>query len=266
MKDFQGKVAVVTGAASGIGRAMVRDFAKRGMKIVGADIEAGPLEQLKSELASAGVPCLTVRTDVSKLDQVKALADAAYRDFGAVHVLCNNAGVAVSGPMAQASHSDWQWVLGVNLWGVIHGIEAFLPRMIAAKQGGHIVNTASMAGLIASKDLGVYNTSKYAVVGLSETLIKEAKEHGIGVSVICPMGVKTGITESARNRPADLDSGKGQDIGLPLLGDYLQPEEVSRRVLQAVESGEFYVFTHPEAAEFIERRFERIRKTYQAFR
>jgi len=266
MKDFKGKVAVVTGAASGIGRALAFDFARRGMMIVAADIESAPLERLKAELAPTGAPCLTLRTDVTQLEQVQALADAAFREFGAVHVLCNNAGVAVSGPMAEASHTDWQWVLGVNLWGVIHGIEAFLPRMIAGKQGGHIVNTASMAGLIASKDLGVYNTSKYAVVGLSETLVKEVKEHGIGVAVICPMGVRTGITESARNRPKEMANKKGPDIGLPLVGDYLQPEEVSRRALAAIESGEFYVFTHPEAAEFIERRFERIRKTYQAFR
>ena len=266
MKDFQGKVAVVTGAASGIGRALTHDFARRGMKIVAADIESGPLERLKAEIAPTGVPCLALRTDVAKLEQVQALADAAFREFGAVHLLCNNAGVAVSGPMAEATHTDWRWVLGVNLWGVIHGIEAFLPRMIAGKQGGHIVNTASMAGLIASKDLGVYNTSKYAVVGLSETLVKELKEHGIGVSVICPMGVKTGITESGRNRPADLGGQQSREIGPMLLGDYIQPEEVSRRALAAIEAGEFYVFTHPEALEFIERRFERIRKTYQAFR
>ncbi|MCZ6627607.1 MAG: SDR family NAD(P)-dependent oxidoreductase, partial [SAR324 cluster bacterium] len=145
MKDFQGKVAVVTGAASGIGRALALDFARRGMKLVGADIERGPLEAVRGEIETAGAECLTVITDVSDRQSVQALADAAYGRFGAVHVLCNNAGVTSGGALQDSTYQDWQWVLGVNLWGVIHGILAFVPRMIEQRTGGHIVNTGSMA-------------------------------------------------------------------------------------------------------------------------
>jgi NAD(P)-dependent dehydrogenase (short-subunit alcohol dehydrogenase family) len=190
---------------------------------------------------------------------MRAMADAAFQKFGAVHILCNNAGVAVGGLMEAARYEDWQWVLAVNLWGVIHGLDAFLPRMIAQKSGGHIVNTASMAGLIASKGMGIYNTSKYAVVGLSETLAKEMRDHGIGVSVLCPMGVTTRITDSERNRPAGQQRNPSRDVP-PLLGNYLKPEDVSRRVLACIEADELYVLTHPESEEFVERRFQRIRK------
>ena len=262
MKQFTGKTAAVTGAASGIGRCLALDFARRGMDIAAADIEQAPLDRVRGEIEALGRKCLTVMTDVASPQAVQAFADAAFSRFGAVHILCNNAGVAVSGPMDKATHADWQWVLGVNLWGVIHGLEAFLPRMIAQRQEGHIVNTASMAGMIASKDFGIYNASKYAVVGISETLVKELRDHGIGVSVLCPMGVKTGITSSERNRPAALAAPKTREEIPLLLGDYLRPEDVSRRVLDAIEANEFYVFTHPEGLEFIERRFERIRKAY----
>lgn len=263
MKEFTGKIAAITGAASGIGRRLALDFARRGMDIAAADIEQAPLERVRAEIEGLGRRCLAIKTDVTHLESVQAYADAAFSSFGAVHILCNNAGVALAGPMAEAKHADWQWVLGVNLWGVVHGLEAFLPRMIAQKQAGHIVNTASMAGMIASKDFGIYNASKYAVVGISETLVKELRDHGIGVSVLCPMGVKTGITFSERNRPAELGAAaRREDIPM-LLGDYLQPEEVSRRVLEAIKANELYVFTHPEGLEFIERRFERIRKAYR---
>ena len=161
MKDFEGKTAVVTGAASGIGRALSLEFARRGMNVVAGDIEETPLKTVQGEIEGEGVQCLPVVTDVADLASVRALADAAFGRFGAVHVLCNNAGVASGGKIQDATYQDWQWVLGVNLWGVIHGLIAFLPRMIAQKQEAHIVNTGSMAGLIASQGLGVYNTSKY---------------------------------------------------------------------------------------------------------
>ena len=208
-----------------------------------------------------GVETLAVRTDVTELAQVQALAERAWKAFGAVHVLCNNAGVAAWGGLEKATHRDWQWVLGVNLWGVIHGIEAFVPRMIAGGQRGHIVNTASMAGLIASQGLGVYNTSKYAVVGLSETLAKDLKPHGIGVSVLCPMGVETRIRESERSRPAALRNDAAAEPAVELIGRYLAPDTVAGMVLDAVRRGELYVITHDEGLEPLRRRFDRMQQS-----
>lgn len=261
MKDFKGKVAVVTGAASGIGKCLALEFARRGCSVVLADIEQASLQDAEREVGAAGAATLSQRVDVANRGEVRALADAAFEKFGAVHVLCNNAGVAVGGPLEAARYEDWQWLIAVNLWGVIHGLDAFLPRMIAQQSGGYIVNTASMAGLIASKGLGIYNTTKYAVVGLSETLAKDLRDYGIGVSVLCPMGVTTRITDSERNRPAGQQ--RNATRGAPqLLGNYLQPEEVARRVLTAMEADELYVLTHPESQEFVERRFQRILKAY----
>jgi NAD(P)-dependent dehydrogenase (short-subunit alcohol dehydrogenase family) len=242
-------------------------------------------------LAARGVKAMAVPTDVSNRDHVERLADRAYSAFGAVHVLCNNAGVAVHGGLESASHRDWQWVLGVNLWGVIHGLEAFLPRMIAGREPGHVVNTASMAGLIASQGLGVYNVSKYAVVGLSETLVKDLRPYGIGVTVICPMGVATSIGDSERTRPSALrnEPGPARVTGpsattapsvpvataLPvavatappvavvtgppvLIGRTLAPETVAQMTLAAIRANRLYVITHEEGLEPLRRRFERL--------
>src|SRR3989441_12947555 len=193
------------------------------------------------EAQALGVKALAVRTDVTELAQVQTLAARAFETFGAVHVLCNNAGVAAWGGLETATHRDWQWGLGVNLWGVIHGVEAFVPRMIARGEPGHIVNTASMAGLIASKGLGVYNTSKYAVVGLSETLAKDLKPYRIGVSVLCPMGVRTRIRDSERSRPSALRNDQGPAGGeVELIGRYLPPERVADMVLEAIRRDELY--------------------------
>ena len=262
MKLKRGQVAVVTGGASGIGRALALDFARRGLHVVLGDVEAQPLARTAEEVAALGVSVLPVRTDVSALAAVEALAEAAFRRFEAVHVLCNNAGVSVGGPLQAARHADWQWVIGVNLWGVIHGVECFVPRMVAGGQPGHVVNTASMAGLIASANLGIYNTTKYAVVGLSETLAKDLRDTKIGVSVLCPMGVQTRIRESERNRPEHLGAKYSQRLQPDLLGRWIAPEEVSALVLQAIEHKRLYVPTHYEGREFWERRAQRIRDAF----
>src|SRR5882672_5491751 len=218
MRDLAGRVAVVTGGGSGIGRAMVKRFAREGAKVVVADVDESALAAVVASVRIRGGEALGVRTDVTELASVQALAATAFATFGKVHVLCNNAGVALWGGLEAATHRDWQWVLGVNLWGVIHGVEAFVPRMIALKEPGHIVNTASMAGLVATRGLGIYNTSKYAVVGLSETLAKDLRPYGIGVSVLCPMGVATQIRASERNRPATLRNEKPASTPVDLIG------------------------------------------------
>jgi NAD(P)-dependent dehydrogenase (short-subunit alcohol dehydrogenase family) len=262
VESFRDRVAVVTGGGSGIGRALTLALAREGARVVVADLDEPAMEGVVREARSHGVDALAVRTDVTDLLQVQALADRAWKAFGAVHVLCNNAGVAAWGGLERATHRDWQWVLGVNLWGVIHGIEAFVPRMIASGERGHIVNTASMAGLIASQGLGVYNTSKYAVVGLSETLAKDLKAYGFGVSVLCPMGVETRIRESERSRPAALRNEDGAvEPAVELIGRSLAPAAVADMVLDAIRRGELYVITHDEGLEPLRRRFDRMQQS-----
>ena len=268
MENLTGKVAVVTGGASGIGRALCLAFAGEGAHVVAADLDEAGMAETAAGIQKAGVKAITVRTDVRTLASVEALAERAWKELGGVHVLCNDAGVAIYGGLESATHHDWEWVLGVNLWGVIHGIEAFLPRMIAQKQPGHVVNTASMAGLIASQRLGVYNTSKYAVVGLSETLQKDLRPYNIGVSVLCPMGVSTNIRNSERSRPADLKNpgGPQETDGVQLIGRSLTPEDVAGRVLRAVKANRLYVIPHEEARAPLRRRFERMDKAFEESR
>jgi NAD(P)-dependent dehydrogenase (short-subunit alcohol dehydrogenase family) len=232
--------------------------------VVLADVDDKALDVVAEEARGLGVEALTVRTDVSDLAAVQALADQAFKRFGNVHLLCNNAGVALWGGLERATHRDWQWAIGVNLWGVIHGVEAFVPRMIKAGEPGHIVNTASMAGLIASQGLGVYNTTKYAVVGLSETLAKDLKPYRIGVSVLCPMGVQTRIRDSERSRPAALRNAEGPAGGeIELIGRYLTPDAVAAMVLDAIRREELYVITHDEGLEPLRRRFERMQQSIE---
>ncbi len=259
MEDLRGRVAVVTGGASGIGRALVDVFAREGLRLVVADVDESGIAEAVAAVRAGGGQAIGVRTDVSDLVQVQALAERAYEAFGRVHVLCNNAGVAAWGGLESATHQDWQWVLGVNLWGVIHGVEVFVPRMIAQREPGHIVNTASMAGLVASRGLGVYNTSKYAVVGLSETLAKDLKSYRIGVTVLCPMGVATQIRASGRHRPPRLrNETEPSAEPIELMGRVLGPEAVAEMVLDAVRENRLYVITHEEGLPPLRRRFERL--------
>ena len=268
MEELSGKVAVVTGAASGIGLAMVRSFVDDGMKVVMADIEADALEQAVAGLPD-GAEALTVVCDVSDGEQVDALRDAAVDRFGTVHIVCNNAGVAGGGPIWAQTRADWDWVLGVNLFGVINGITSFTPLLI--EQGeGHIVNTASMAGMISMPWGGTYNVSKHGVVTLSETLwadLQLAGATGVGVSVLCPGWVQTRIAESGRNRPVEPGAAPVErseeelatmaHVG-NLVAEGLNPKQVAELVVDSVRTGRFYIFTHPTWMPLISDRFDRI--------
>jgi NAD(P)-dependent dehydrogenase (short-subunit alcohol dehydrogenase family) len=268
LTSLKDRVAVVTGGGSGIGRALCLLFAREGADVVVADVDQAGMAETVAGVGRAGRRGLAVRADVSRLTDVHALAERAFGEFGAVHVLCNNAGVALWGGLESATHKDWEWAMGVNLWGVIHGVEAFVPRMVAGQQPGHVVNTASMAGLIASQGLGIYNTTKYAVVGLSETLQKDLRGYDIGVSVLCPMGVHTNIRHSERNRPPELRNAAAEPAGgaVELIGRYLSPEHVAERVLRAIYANRLYVITHEEGLGPLRRRFERMAQAIEESR
>jgi NAD(P)-dependent dehydrogenase (short-subunit alcohol dehydrogenase family) len=266
MDPFLDRVAVITGGAGGIGAAIAEAFARRGAKIALADLDERNLVAVARKVEKAGAQgVLTVRTDVSRLESVEALAEATLRKFGAVHLVCNNAGVATFGPLAKSTRKDWEFTMNVNFWGVVNGVQTFVPRLLEQNQGGHIVNTASMAGLVGMRWLGVYCASKFAVVGLTESLFVEMRDHGIGVSVLCPMMVATNINEnSLRMRPAELRNPAGTDIpqtggaAPPLVGGTIQPEELARRVVRAIERKELYILTHPEQREILQRRGARL--------
>jgi NAD(P)-dependent dehydrogenase (short-subunit alcohol dehydrogenase family) len=255
MKEFAGKVAVVTGAASGIGLALAKRFVAAQMKVVLADVEAAPLAAAAEALAASGAAVRAVCTDVRDGAQVAALADAAETAFGAVHVLCNNAGVGGGvGALWAVSEADWKWTLDVNLWGVIHGVRAFVPRMIAHGGDAHVVNTASMAGLMATPSLGPYTVAKFGVVALSEVLAKDLDLAGarVKVSVLCPGFVKTNIGSSDRNRPPGVPRGDAPGEGrmAAVIGAMVEqgipPETVAEQVVAAIRDERFYILTHPD--------------------
>ncbi len=265
MEELQGKVAVITGGAGGIGRAVAEAAAAAGMKLVLADIEEAALKEADAALSSAGAEVLSVPTDVSDGAPVEELRDKALARFGAVHLVHNNAGVAVGGPLWTVSEADWNWILGVNLWGVIHGIRAFVPVLI--EQGeGHVVNTASLAGLTSPGMLGPYNVTKHSVVTMSETLYRDLNLVGarVGVSVLCPGFVRTGIAESDRNRP-DWAPAVSPPPGLDLQGVVrdlvaggIDPAVVAQKVLYAVRVNRFYILTHDDTRAMVETRLQDI--------
>jgi NAD(P)-dependent dehydrogenase (short-subunit alcohol dehydrogenase family) len=272
MQEFQGKVAVVTGAASGIGFALAERFAREGMKVVLADVEADALARAEAELRGRGATVLAVRTDVRQAGEVEALAEQTLAAFGGVHVLCNNAGVVVFKSSWEHTLADWEWVLGVNLWGVIHGVRTFVPIMLRQGTEGHVVNTASGAGLITAPFFGSYFVSKHGVVALSECLSRELAQSGapVKVSVLCPNLVRTNIGASARNRPLALTNPEEaspasaeaqrldeanrravEEAGIP-------PAQVADHVVAAIRADTFYILTHPETKEAVRVRMEGI--------
>jgi NAD(P)-dependent dehydrogenase (short-subunit alcohol dehydrogenase family) len=265
MRELAGKVAVVTGAASGIGRALADAFVRARMRVVLADVEPDALAAAQRELEQGGAEVLAVPTDVSRADDVDALARRTLERFGGVHVVCNNAGVALAAPIWEQTLDDWRWLLGVNLWGVVHGVRTFVPLMLEAKTPGHIVNTASVAGLTSAPGLGAYNVSKHAVVTLSETLAKDLEVAGapIKVSVLCPGFVNTRILDSGRNRPAAFGPERERPTEMEtvvrnLVAAGMPPAEVARHVLRAVEEERFYVLTHPDFMAQVKERCQDI--------
>ena len=265
MDHLQGKVAVITGAASGFGREFAVACAAEGARVVLADVDEKGMLETVSRLPT-GAESLVQRCDVTRASELEALAAVTYERFGATHVLFNNAGVAVCGPAWTATLEDWKWVLDINLMGVVHGIKAFVPRMLAAKEPGHVVNTASVAGLLSLPGSAVYCVSKHAVVTLSECLRHDLRVAGapIGVSVLCPAFVQTGIFESARNRPAELAAtnplGKAyEDAGKKAVAaGKLSAADIARVTLEAVKSGRFYVIPHRKTKAAIETRMQDI--------
>ena len=271
MENFDERATVITGGANGIGFATAREFARRGARVMLGDIDRSALDDAVAILRADGVDAYGVVCDVRKLDDVERLADEAFRVFGDVHVVFNNAGIAYAGPIVDTSHDDWRFVIDVDLWGPIHGVEAFLPRLIA--QGGerHMVFTSSFAGLIPNVGLGPYCVAKYGVVALAETLAREVRPNGIGVSVLCPMIVETNLlANTERVRSADYGPATPspaetvqQLASAPTDDSVLNVEDVARLTADAILANRLYVLPHRAARDSIRRRFERIDRTFE---
>ena len=256
MKDFAGKTAFITGGAGGIGFAMARAFGRRGMKVAIADVEAETCAKAVETLRAEGITAIGMTCDVSDRAQYAQVAERTFAEFGKVHMLCNNAGVSRAGPIETIASSDWDWVIGVNLKGLVHGLQLFLPQMKAHGEDSHIVNTASVNGVVGSALAGPYSATKFAVVGMSEVLAAELKDTPIGVSVLCPSWVKTRMLDNGRNRPAhyggpiriatDAANAERNARYARALETGLDPADVAQLVLGAVETRRLFVFTHPD--------------------
>jgi NAD(P)-dependent dehydrogenase (short-subunit alcohol dehydrogenase family) len=269
MKQFKDRVAVVTGGASGIGRAMALRFAREGMRIVLADIEQSALERTQAEFRGMGYTAIGVRTDVARAEDVEALAQHALREFGAVHVVCNNAGVAPAGLVWEHTRKDWEWAMGVNVWGVIHGVRVFAPILLGQDAEGHIVNTASVAGLLSLPGMGLYCVTKHAVVALSECLHHDLVAHSdkVRCSVLCPAYVSTRISESERNRPEALrddrvkseeDRTREEQLRHAVQSGRISAEQVADMVFDAILTRRFYILPHQKIKGAIETRLQDI--------
>ena len=271
MKDVKGKVAFVTGGASGIGLGMVRAFVGAGMKVAIADVEQAALDRVKAEFDSSDAELIYLQVDVTDRDAMEQAARQTEEAFGKVHVVCNNAGVAVAGRVDKMDYKDWDWVMGVNLDGVINGVVTFVNRIREHGEGGHFVNTASMAGQMPIPGGSIYTASKYAVVGLSEVMRTDLARFDIGVSVLCPAGVTTNVANSGRNRPADLQLQKDTSrlgmsklaMGEKVLSDMLDPADVGEMVLAAVLDDDAYIFPHPHHMPMVDARTARVDKSFE---
>ncbi len=283
MKDVAGKVAFITGGASGLGLAMARSFTAAGMKVAIADIEESALAAAQEEFADINAPVITMKADVTDRDSMAKAAEDTIAAFGKVHVVCNNAGVAVFGNVAEMTYQDWDWVMKVNLDGVINGIVTFVNHIKDHGEGGHFVNTASIAGHYGMPTLSVYNASKFAVVGISESMRLDLAADNIGISVLCPGVVATNIYNSERNRPDELggvsarpssigarDDGRSREEAIEeSLSTALAPEVIGDMVLHAIQTDEFYILSHPSFKQPVTARSEEIAKafdTWSAFR
>ena len=271
MKEFKDKVAVVTGAASGIGLGLAERCVKEGMKVVLADVEEAALNQAEKALRAQGGTVLSVRTDVSKADDIETLSKKTLDEFGAVHLLFNNAGVEVTGRVWEQTLSDWEWIINVNLWGVIHGVRVFVPIMLQQQTECHVVNTASTASLTSGPGLGSYRMTKHGITGLSETLYHELNQQNapIGVSVLFPSFVRTRLQQADRNRPSELQNQPGEVQLSPEEQERIQwfreqnekgmpPEQFADIVFNGIKKNQFYIISHPESMTSIRQRVEDI--------
>ena len=264
MKDVQNKVAFITGAASGMGLGMARAFSAAGMKVMLGDIQKDPLDAAVAELKGLGRDVAGGVVDVTDRDSVFAAAQATVDAFGKVHVCVNNAGVGADGSAEDTSEKNWRWTIDVNMWGVVWGLQAFMPLIKEHGEGGHVINTASMAGMFSWKNLSAYNASKYAVVAMSETAMAEHTDDNIGVSVLCPGVVNTNLGTSARNRGDDYggSTDKKSEQMVAMLKKGLNPDVVGEQVLEAIIDDQPYIFTDPGLRSWVENRFERILAGY----